>query len=308
MQPEIKTPESAAMTRFVQPAEEGLDHMGSAIVRNGAGEIIRVDIRSDAQYERAGVALARGRKARAAFEAFWKQDPGKPQSECGPGEGMGYFARRMWESANSIYNHFDLRLRSAFGTSKEGGLIDRGMAEYRAEVDRKAREEAEAKAAAERKRLEAEAQKQREAAEAERKRAEAEAEKRRKAELAAATSKREKEAAERRAADAKRQAEEDAAIARQNAELKAREAENVQAVIESTAPVSSGTTVRRVWKARLENKDALIKAVAVGQAPARLLVLDERAANDLAGAFGGENPPAGLAFYSEEITSARGRR
>src|SRR5580658_2555066 len=84
-QTEIKTPEQAAMVRYIQPAEEGLDALGSAIVRNPDGEITRIDIRSDRQYEAAGVALAKGRKMRAGFESYWKEDPGKPQDQCGPG-------------------------------------------------------------------------------------------------------------------------------------------------------------------------------------------------------------------------------
>lgn len=312
MPTEIKTPESAAMVRFVEPAESALDALGSAIVRNQAGDIARVNITSDRQYEAAGVALAKGRKLRTSFEEFWKKDPGRPQSECGPGEGMGYFSRRIWESANSIYNHFDLRFKTLFGSAREGGLIDKGMADYRAEVERKARAEAEAKAAAERKRLEDEARKERQAAERERQRAEQEAERRRQAELAAAKSKREKEAAEQRAREARERAEREAAERQAEADAKAREAANVQAVVEHVAPVSTGTTVRKVWRARLApGPDAmtqLIKAVAEGRAPARLLVVDRRAADDLAAAFGGQNPPCGLEFYAEEITSGKGAR
>jgi hypothetical protein len=340
-QTEVKTPETAALVKFVEPAEQGLDALGSAIVRNPEGEITRIDIRSDRQYEAAGVALAKGRKSRTAFESFWKEDPGKPQSECMPGEGHGYFMRRAWEGANSIFNHFDQRLRLVFGPAKEGGLIDKGMADYRAEVERKAREKAERTLLADtvddiaaairqaesdgKEKLAAELrvfikgvdaaqvpnpmqmtrQLRADFADAQRRQADRETEAQRKTDLAAAKSKREKEDAERRAKEAKEQAARDA-------EQKQREAENVQPVVERSAPVSSGATVRRVWKARLapgsDSLQRLIHAVANGTCPARVLELNERAANDLASAFGGQNPPDGMEFYQEEVTSSRAVR
>lgn len=258
------TPEQAVITKYVAPAENALEALNSAVVRNKDGEIVRVDIRSDKQYEVAGQVLADGRKKRSEFERYWKTDPKRPQSECSPGEGHGFFARRMWESANAIFNAYNDRLTRLFGTTKEGGLIDAGMTAYRQEVERKAREEAEARAAEERKRLEAEAaelrrkaeeerriqeeklRQEREAAEKERKRLEAiAAEERRKAEeerqaklkaeLEAAKSKKQAEEAKRRAEEEKRRLEEEAARAAQEAE----QARRIQEIAEEESRQSA---------------------------------------------------------------------
>lgn len=341
------TPEQAVLARYVEPSESATTGVETSLVRDNSGEIVRVTIRSDKQYEAAREALTLGRSNRTAFEHYWKDDPKKPAKECSPGEGMGFFTRQAWESANSIFNLYHKRLTRLFGTVREGGLIDQAMTDYRAEVERKAREEAERKAAEERARLEAIAAEERRKAEEERRRQEAELraqrekaerearearereeaerQKRLAAELESAKSKKAKEEAERRAREEKERADREAEEKRQLAEIAEqeeaeriereaaeREAEALRIQQEADSVVAIPTKEapkggRRKWKARVTDLQKLVNAVAEGKAPLACLKADESQCNKLAMAFGGVNPPPGLQFYPDETTVTRSR-
>jgi len=307
---QIQTAESVAIERFVTPTEEQIRLVGGD---NGA-----IVIRSDVAYGRAGTALQTVRQKRKALAAYFKE---QPNGDPGPGQGLCYFARRAWESAQSLFNRFDLQFK------QWDEAIDGGMKKYRQEVEEKARIEAEAKAAEERNRLEAEAAKQRAEAEKERKRLEAEAEAQRKiaeaerkkrlaAEMAAAKSHAAEAAAKRRAEEERQRIEHEALCKRmeadaearrqrEEADAKEREAANVVAVVEREVPQAAGVSVRKVWKAEVLDIGKLVKAIADGKAPLILVEANESQCNKLAAAFGGQNPPAGLRFYQDEQTSAR---
>jgi flagellar biosynthesis GTPase FlhF len=314
-QEQLVTAEQAAQQQFIVPAE---DAFYSAVVSIDMPEIL-----DDANYDQAGKSLVVVRSQRKSLAAYFKEAP-KDGAKTGPGQGLCYFARQAWEAANSLFNKFDGHLKKLDET------LDGAMKKYRTEVERKAREEAEAKARAERERLEREAAELRRKAEEERKAREAEAraaaqkleaerQARLKAEMAAAKSKREQEEARRRAEEEKRRAEEaerrakaeaEAAQlrAQQEAEEKLRAAESVKAVVDYKAPISSDSTVKKVWKAEVTDLKALIGDVAAGKAPVWVVTVDQPALNKLAAAASGKDAPSGVRYYQEEITvSKRGR-
>ena len=312
-----QTAQEVAVERFVNPAKSAV-----LAIYSGTGPVVPpIVIRSDVAYERAGLALRTVRDRRKALATYLKE---QPNGDPGPGQGLCFYARKAWDAANSLFNKLD----SQFKDWDES--ITRDMANYRVQVEAKARAEAEEKAADERRRLEAEAAAQRveaekerkrlEAiAEAERKRAEAECVKRLAAEQAAAKSKADVEAANRRAeqerkrieaeANRKRQeAEADAKLQREEAEVKEREAQNVVVVVEREVPKVEGMSVRRTWKAEVVDLEKLVKAVALGVAPLTCLEASESGCNKIAVAFGGQNPPAGLRFVPVEISTTRKTR
>jgi F0F1-type ATP synthase membrane subunit b/b' len=139
---QIQTAETVAIEKFVVPSANQI-----TLISGDAGHI---EIRSDVAYARAGTALQTVRSKRKGLAAYFKE---QPNGDPGPGQGLCYFARRAWESAQSLFNRFDQQFKQWDET------IDGGMKKYRAEVEEKARAEAEAKATEERKRLEAEAAK-----------------------------------------------------------------------------------------------------------------------------------------------------
>jgi chemotaxis protein histidine kinase CheA len=287
MTDQIKSAESVAIEKFVKPAEVD--------VLNISG-FDAITIRSDVSYERAGLALRTVRDRRKALAAYLKE---QPSGEAGPGQGLCFYARKAWESANSLFNRFDLQFK------QWDESITGEMSKYRAEVERKAREEAEAKAAEERQRLEAEAAKQRAEAEAERQKAEEERQKRLAVEQAAAKSKSEMEAAKRRAEEERLRIKAEIKRQKEEAEAKEREAQNVIAVVEREVPKVEGMSVRKSWKAEVVDFAALVREVAAGRAPLTCLEASESGCNKIAMAFGGVNPPAGLRFVSVEISTTR---
>jgi chemotaxis protein histidine kinase CheA len=287
MTDQIGSAESVAIEKFVKPAEVD--------VLNISG-FDAITIRSDVSYERAGLALRTVRDRRKALESYFKDQPnGEPE----PGQGLYFYARKAWESANSLFKRFDLQFK------QWDESITSEMSRYRAEVERKARQEAEAKAAEERRRLEAEAERQREEAEAERQKAEEERKKRLAVEQAAAKSRSEMEAAKRRAEEERLRIEAEANRQKEEAEAKEREAQNVIAVVEKEVPKVEGMSVRKSWKAEVVDLAALVKEVAAGRTPLTCLEASESGCNKLAVAFGGLNPPKGLRFYETEISTTR---
>lgn len=316
MDSEIKTAESAALKLFVIPSQQEVDKIAGK-----PGDMI-VSIRSDAAYERAGQALVTLRSKRKEMSAYFKE--AAPETGAGPGQGLCYHARKAWDAANSLFNHFDGKVKEL------NDSVDFEMKRYRAEIARKAQEEAEAKAALERKRLEAEAAERRRIAEEERKRQEAElAEQRRKseeerqarlkAESEAAQSKKALAEVQRKADEERRLAELDEEEERQRIEREAdaaemeaqRVAEEANAVVAipvREAPKTDGVSTRKSYKAQVTNLEMLVKAVASGRAPLACLEWNESGCNKLAQAFGGLNPPPGLSFYAVETTVTRKKR
>jgi len=314
MEPEIKTAESAALQKFVLPSQEEI------VKINGNGS--NISIRSDVAYERAGSALVVIRRKRKDMAAYFKE--AAPESSKGPGQGLCFYTRQAWESANSLFKAFDDRMK-AFDES-----VDGEMKRYRAEVEAKAKAEAEARAAEERKRLEAEAAERRRIAEAERikqeaelaeqcKKAEEERQLRLKAESEAATSKKALADIQRKAEEERRLAElaeeeerqriaQEANEAEREAQRTEQEAQSVVAMPTREAPKASGVGTRKVYKARLLDFYGLVKAVAEGKAPLTCIEWSESGSNKLATAFGGINPPAGLAFYQDEVTTTRAKK
>jgi hypothetical protein len=315
MNGEIKSAEETAKQSFLIPAEIEYGKIGP----NGEGKVL---IRSDVAYDRAGSALVVIRTKRKEMAKYFKEPA--PETGAGPGQGIVYYTRKAWNAANDLFNLFDSKLKTMDET------VDGEMKHYRAEVERKAREEAEARAAEERKRLEAEAAERRRIAEEERKRQEAElAEQRRKAEeerqkrLAAemelAKSKKAQAEAQRKAEEEVRLAEIaeqeerdriawEAEQARLEAQRLEEEAQAVVAVPIREAPKTEGISTRKVHKARLLDLGMLVDAVAKGKAPLACLEWNESGCNKLAQAFGGTNPPPGLAFYEDETTVTRRKK
>lgn len=314
MEPEIKTAESAALQKFVIPSREEIVKI--------TGNESNISIRSDVAYERAGSALVVIRRKRKEMASYFKE--AAPESGKGPGQGLCYYTRQAWEAANSLFKAFDDRLKS-FDDS-----VDGEMKRYRAEVEAKAKAEAEARAAEERKRLEAEAAERRRIAEAERikqeeelaaqrKKAEEERQLRLKAEMESAKSKKALAEAQRKAEEERRLAElaeeeerqriaQEAEEAEQEAQRAEQEAQSVVAVPVREAPKASGVGTRKVYKARLVDLSLLVKAIAEGKAPITCIEWSESGSNKLAAAFGGLNPPYGLAFYQDEVTTTRKRK
>jgi len=164
------------------------------------------------------------------------------------------------------------------------------------EVARKAREEAEARAAADRARAEEQAAAKRREAE--------EAEKRRLAALEAGNQR----AAQTAAAEAARkQQEADAAIEAGERKAAERQAEvSVAAAPETPAPKLSGFSSKPVWKVRINNKAAVVKAAASGNSNAlAVLMIDESAAKRLAGTLKQGFDIPGIEAYEERSASSR---
>lgn len=281
MSDQIKTAESVAIERFVRPVIAMLPQtagsMDEAIIRRDLGAVNLGPVRSDVEYERRALALTELRSKRKEMTEYFKGDPGPDRTS--PGRGMCFLARRTWEAANSFFNMFD----NQFGALDSA--LTGSMSSYRQEVERKAREEAEAKAALERKRREAEAAEQRRIAEAERKKAEA------------ARGKRAREEAEQRAREAEA-----------NQRVADLHAEQVPVVIEREVPKVAGHSVRRTWRAEVVDLKKLVQAVAEGLVPLDCLVPNDSRLNKLAEAWGGQNPPAGVRFVEKEIAMTRSSR
>jgi DNA polymerase III gamma/tau subunit len=312
MQDQVQTAESTAIARFVRPIEDEV-----IILTEGSDE---VQITSDAQYQQAAQVLRVIRDNRKALTTYFKSPP-MADSKGSAGEGLCYFARKAWDAANSLFNKFDARF-VAWDLS-----VDGAMRNYRAEVERKAKAEAEAKAAEERRRLEADAKEQRAAAEAERKRLEAIAEEeRRKAEeesqrrlrteQAAAKSKQEVQAAQRRALEEqqrieaetlrkKQEAEAQEATQNAEAELKEEEAQNVVAIVVVETPKSEDISIRKSWRAEVTDFAKLVEAAAANRALLVCLSVDQAGCDGLAKAYKGMNPPPGLKFVQKEFSASK---
>jgi hypothetical protein len=267
---EIQTAESAAIEKFVAPAAEQV-----RCIHGIEGESIFVlpangiQVRSDAAYERAGLALRTVREKRKALAVYFKEQPnGNP----GPGQGLCYFARRAWESAQSLFNRFDLQFK------QWDEAIDGGMKHYRQEVEEKARVEAEARAAKERERLEAEAKK-----------------------VAKKDPELAKEYTQMAAAVipiVQREAPQAAGVSVRKV-WKACPAKVSPAVWKLLTPAEKA----RAWTR--QDLLSLVKAVAERPELLGCLAANESGCNDLAVSFGGVNAPAGLKFYQDDQTTTR---
>jgi flagellar biosynthesis GTPase FlhF len=312
MDDQVHTAESTAIARFVRPIDDEI-----IILTEGTGKVI---VASDPQYQQAGQVLRLVRDNRKALTSYFKESPKDPDHPH-PGEGLCYFARKAWDAANSLFNKFD----SKFKVWDES--LDGAMRKYRAEVEAKARVEAEAKAAEERRRLEAEAAAQRAAAEVERKRleaiaeqerqkAEAERQRRLTAEREAAKSRQQVEAAERRAREEQQRIEAEALRQRQQAEaqeaaqnaeaeLKEEEAQNVVATVVLEAPKSEDVSIRKSWRAEVTDFAKLVEAAAANKVLLVCLQVDQAGCDGLAKAYKGMNPPPGLRFVQKEITASK---
>jgi hypothetical protein len=306
----------AETERLLQPVKQA-----TAGLLSSDGQ--RVIIRSDRALQAAADALAITRRSRKELKTFWKDAPRKPMEERRPGEGWLFLVNKVRERLTTTFNKRDQYLEMV------DGALDQGIKAYRAEVERRAREEAEVKAAAERARLEEQARQERIKAEEERsrleriaqeerRRAEEEAGRRREAELAVARSRREKEEAERRAREAieraaaeeeqqRLDADQAAARMRQEADDLEREAEDVFVELPEI-PKPVGFSSRRQWKGEVVDFPKLVKAVAAGAVPINVLTVNESALHRLAEAWGGQNPPPGVRFVSREISTTRQRR
>ena len=164
------------------------------------------------------------------------------------------------------------------------------------EAARKSREEAEARAAADRARAEEQAAAKRREAE--------EAEKRRLAALEAGNQR----AAQAAAAEAARkQQEADAAIEAGERKAAERQAEvSVAAAPETPAPKLSGFSSRPVWKVKINDKAAVVKAAASGNSNAlAVLMIDESAAKRFVGTLKQGFDIPGIEAYEERSASSR---
>ena len=163
------------------------------------------------------------------------------------------------------------------------------------EENRRIRQELEAKAAAERAKAEEKAREERRKAQ--------EAETARQKAIAEGNQRAAQEAAARAA-----KAVEAEAAARADAEAKIALAEQT-ASIAVAAPVAAaeikGFSARTIWKARVTDKQALIRAAAERTDLAALLLVDEKAANKLAGALKDALSVPGLEAYQEQVATSR---
>lgn len=172
----------------------------------------------------------------------------------------------------------------------------------RREAQRKAEEEArrlrqkqEAEAAAARAKAEEQAREMRRKAE--------EAEAARQRAVAEGNAKAAAEAAARAAKEQER-----AAAVVEAAEAKIAHAEQVAPVIMAApiaAPEIKGFSSRTVWRARVTDKTVLIRAAADRPDIAALLLVDEKAANRLAGALKAALAVPGLEAYEEKLATSR---
>ncbi len=118
-----------------------------------------------------------------------------------------------------------------------------------------------------------------------------------------------------RAAAAAKKADEERRLAEAASLEAAGEPEAAAAVLDEPAPPPppppapvarvSGITTRTVWKARVTDKAALIRAVADGKAPSSLLEVDEASLGALARASKGELRIPGVEAFEERGVSAR---
>lgn len=71
------------------------------------------------------------------------------------------------------------------------------------------------------------------------------------------------------------------------------------------APKAAGVSFRDNWKARVVDKEALVKACAAGTQPLTLLTPDQKVLDGIAKALKGEARIPGVEFYSENVTAVR---
>lgn len=173
---------------------------------------------------------------------------------------------------------------------------ERREAQRKAEEEqRRIRQKQEAEAAAARAKAEEQAREARRKAE--------EAEAARQKALAEGNARAAAEAAARAAKEQER-----AAAVVEAAEAKIAHAEAVAPVIMAApvaAPEIKGFASRTVWKARVTDKAALIRAAAERPDIAALLLVDEKAANRLASALKGALNVPGLLAYEEKLATSR---
>lgn len=81
----------------------------------------------------------------------------------------------------------------------------------------------------------------------------------------------------------------------------------VAAPVVPLAPRAAGVSVRTVWKARVVDKSAFIRAAAGRPEIEALLEVDEGRLNQFAKATAGKAALAGVSFYEEPVVSARRR-
>jgi hypothetical protein len=81
----------------------------------------------------------------------------------------------------------------------------------------------------------------------------------------------------------------------------------VAPIAAAAIPVSGAMGVRKVWKARVTDKTALIKAVVEGKVPESVLLIDESALNKIAAALKGSLNYPGVQPYEDE-SLARSRK
>lgn len=90
------------------------------------------------------------------------------------------------------------------------------------------------------------------------------------------------------------------------AEQLAMQAQMVQApVVAFEKPKAAGVSVRKNWKADVVDFDALVKAVAAGKAPARLLMVNTTELNKIAKALQADTDIPGVRVYAEDVVAAR---
>ena len=81
----------------------------------------------------------------------------------------------------------------------------------------------------------------------------------------------------------------------------------ISAPIVPLAPRAAGVSVRTVWKARVSDKSAFIRAAAGRPEIEALLEVDEGRLNQFAKATGGKAALAGITFFEEPVVAARRR-
>jgi hypothetical protein len=70
-------------------------------------------------------------------------------------------------------------------------------------------------------------------------------------------------------------------------------------------PKAQGVSFRDNWKARVVDKEVLLRAILAGQQPMSLLIPDQKALDGIAKALKGEARVPGVEFYADQVAAVR---
>lgn len=277
-------PEFSAVVRITPEVQEQLAN-SNALLTRVKGYVVE----SDAQAQTVNVDLQNIKSAAKNLDGIRKSIV-KPLDEA-RSNAQAFFMPAL----DTLKNAEDHCKRLLLGWQEKIEAARREAQRKADEENRRIRAKQEAEAAAARAKAEEQAREARRKAE--------EAEAARQKAIAEGNARAAAEAAARAAKE-----QEKAQLIIEAAEAKIAYQEQVAPVIAPTpiaAPEIKGFSSRTVWKARVTDKQALIRSAAERTDIAALLLVDEKAANRLAGALKNALNVPGLEAYEEKVASSR---